>query len=126
MQEITAPSDTSQDVEFNNVEATEEMTLDTAQFAPVTDELLKAYVNKLGDDTLKNISDDSVSIQQQETAAYLVSESNTSDYDNTEDDEEVQEKKLSGEACKDNSESTEKCRDLRASLLSCLSRLTVK
>lgn len=100
MQEITAPSDTAQDVEFNNVEATEEMTLDTAQFAPVTDELLKAYVNKLGDDTLKNISDDSVSIQQQETAAYLVSESNTSDYDNTEDDEEVQEKKLSGELAK--------------------------
>lgn len=100
MQEITAPSDTAQDIEFNNVEATEEMTLDTAQFAPVTDELLKAYVNKLGDDTLKNISDDSVSIQQQETAAYLVSESNTSDYDNTEDDEEVQEKKLSGELAK--------------------------
>ena len=57
-------------------------------------------MNKLGDDTLKNISDDSVSIQQQETAAYLVSESNTSDYDNTEDDEEVQEKKLSGELAK--------------------------
>ena len=95
MQEITAPSDTAQNVEFDNMEASEEMTLDTAQFAPVTDELLKAYVNKLGDDTLNNISDDNVSKQQQETAAYLVSESDTVD-----EIEEEQEKKLSGELAK--------------------------
>lgn len=81
-----------------------DLSMRTGKAAFILEQNTKNAIKKAEENVIQQPENEAIdaafSQDMQETAAYLVSESNTSDYDNTEDDEEVQEKKLSGELAK--------------------------